>query len=42
MGAVSESDILATVGAIEKGLSQAGYHFRPGTGLAAAQAVLMA
>jgi len=42
MGAASASDILATVGAIEKGLSQAGYHFKPGTGLAAAQAVLMA
>jgi alanine-glyoxylate transaminase/serine-glyoxylate transaminase/serine-pyruvate transaminase len=42
MGAVSESDILATVAAIEKGLAQVGYEFEPGTGLAAAQAVLIA
>jgi len=41
MGAVSASDILSTVGAIEKGLSQVGYEFEPGTGLAAAQAVLL-
>ena len=41
MGAVSASDILATVGAIEYGLSQAGYEFEPGAGLAAAQAVLL-
>lgn len=40
MGAVSASDILATVGAIEKGLSQVGYQFEAGVGLAAAQAVL--
>ena len=40
MGVVSTSDILATVGAIEKGLSQAGYAFDPGAGLAAAQASL--
>jgi alanine-glyoxylate transaminase/serine-glyoxylate transaminase/serine-pyruvate transaminase len=40
MGAVNESDILATVGAIEKGLAQAGYQFEAGVGLAAAQAVL--
>ncbi len=41
MGVVSASDILATVGAVEKGLSQVGYEFEPGTGLAAAQAVLL-
>ena len=41
MGAVSESDIFATVGAIEYGLAQAGYKFEPGAGLAAAQAVLL-
>lgn len=41
MGVVSASDILATVGAIEYGLAQAGYRFEPGTGLAAAQAVLV-
>jgi alanine-glyoxylate transaminase/serine-glyoxylate transaminase/serine-pyruvate transaminase len=40
MGAVSMSDILATVGAIEKGLAQVGYKFEPGVGLAAAQATL--
>ncbi len=42
MGAVSPSDILATVGAIEQGLAQAGYRFEAGAGLAAAQAVLVA
>ena len=41
MGVVSASDILATVGAIEKGLHQVGYEFEPGVGLAAAQAVLL-
>jgi len=41
MGAVSASDILATVGAIEKGLSQVAYKFEAGVGLAAAQAVLI-
>jgi aspartate aminotransferase-like enzyme len=40
MGAVSASDILVTVGAIERGLAQAGYQFDTGAGLAAAQAVL--
>jgi len=40
MGAVSASDILATVGAIEYGLVRVGYKFEPGAGLAAAQAVL--
>jgi len=40
MGAVSVSDILATIGAIEKGLAQVGYNFEAGVGLAAAQAVL--
>ncbi len=42
MGAVSASDILATVGAIEQGLAQVGYRLDPGAGLAAAQAVLTA
>lgn len=41
MGVVSASDILAIVGAIEKGLSQVGYEFEAGAGLAAAQAVLI-
>jgi alanine-glyoxylate transaminase/serine-glyoxylate transaminase/serine-pyruvate transaminase len=40
MGVVSASDILATIGAIEKGLAQVGYAFEPGAGLAAAQAIL--
>jgi alanine-glyoxylate transaminase/serine-glyoxylate transaminase/serine-pyruvate transaminase len=40
MGAVSESDILATVGAIEQGLARLGYGFEAGMGLAAAQAML--
>ncbi len=40
MGAVNASDILATIGAIEKGLAQVGYKFEAGVGLAAVQAVL--
>jgi alanine-glyoxylate transaminase/serine-glyoxylate transaminase/serine-pyruvate transaminase len=40
MGAVTASDILATVGAIEQGLLQAGHRFQVGAGLSAAQAVL--
>ena len=40
MGAVTESDILVTVGAMERGLLRAGYKFDVGTGLAAAQEVL--
>jgi alanine-glyoxylate transaminase/serine-glyoxylate transaminase/serine-pyruvate transaminase len=40
MGAVTASDILSTVGAIEQGLTEAGYKFEVGAGLAAAQAVL--
>jgi alanine-glyoxylate transaminase/serine-glyoxylate transaminase/serine-pyruvate transaminase len=42
MGAVSESDVLATVGAIEKALAQAGHGFDLGVGLAAAQSMLVA
>jgi alanine-glyoxylate transaminase/serine-glyoxylate transaminase/serine-pyruvate transaminase len=41
MGAVTPSDILVTVGAIEQGLARAGYRFEPGTGVAAAQASLL-
>lgn len=41
MGAVSASDVLSTLGAIEKGLAKAGYKFEPGVGLAAAQKVLV-
>jgi len=40
MGAVTPSDILTTVGAIELGLAGAGYRFDIGVGLAAAQAAL--
>jgi alanine-glyoxylate transaminase/serine-glyoxylate transaminase/serine-pyruvate transaminase len=40
MGAVTPSDILTTVGAIEHGLAQVGYEFEFGAGLAAAQEVL--
>ncbi|MFQ6100755.1 MAG: pyridoxal-phosphate-dependent aminotransferase family protein [Anaerolineae bacterium] len=40
MGAVTASDILTTVGAIEYGLAQVGYEFELGAGLAAAQSVL--
>ena len=40
MGAVTGSDVLATVGAVETGLAQVGYEFEAGIGLAAAQAIL--
>jgi alanine-glyoxylate transaminase/serine-glyoxylate transaminase/serine-pyruvate transaminase len=40
MGAVSSTDILAVVGAVERGLRRAGYQFELGVGLAAAQAAL--
>jgi alanine-glyoxylate transaminase/serine-glyoxylate transaminase/serine-pyruvate transaminase len=40
MGAINASDVLSTVGALERGLARAGYAFELGTGLAAAQAVL--
>lgn len=40
MGAVTPSDILTTVGAIEHGLAQVGYEFEFGAGLAATQEVL--
>ncbi|MFT3770196.1 MAG: alanine--glyoxylate aminotransferase family protein [Minicystis sp.] len=40
MGAVSPSDVMATVGAIERALAAGGYRFEPGAGLAAAQAAL--
>jgi alanine-glyoxylate transaminase/serine-glyoxylate transaminase/serine-pyruvate transaminase len=41
MGAVSASDILTTIGAIEQGLAQVGHKFEPGAGLAAAQEALI-
>jgi len=41
MGVVSASDILATIGAVEAGLAQAGYRFEHGSGLAAAQRALL-
>ncbi|MGD2176566.1 MAG: alanine--glyoxylate aminotransferase family protein [Anaerolineae bacterium] len=40
MGVVNDSDVRATVGAIEEGLLKAGYALQPGQGLAAAQKVL--
>jgi alanine-glyoxylate transaminase/serine-glyoxylate transaminase/serine-pyruvate transaminase len=40
MGAVRPGDILAVVGALEKGLAGCGYKFEVGTGIAAAQKVL--
>ena len=40
MGAVTPSDILSTVGAIESGLARVGYRFEVGAGLAAVQAIL--
>jgi alanine-glyoxylate transaminase/serine-glyoxylate transaminase/serine-pyruvate transaminase len=42
MGAVTPSDILTTVGAVEQGLARVGYRFELGAGLAAAQRVLAA
>ncbi len=39
MGVVNQNDVLATIGAIESGLSACGYKFEPGIGLAAAQRV---
>ncbi len=41
MGAVTASDILTTVGAIEQGLAAVGHRFEAGAGLVAAQAVLL-
>jgi len=41
MGAVTSSDILVAVGAIEQALARVGYRFEPGAGLAAAQAALI-
>jgi alanine-glyoxylate transaminase/serine-glyoxylate transaminase/serine-pyruvate transaminase len=41
MGATTNSDLLATIGAIETALAQCGYDFEPGTGLAAAQRILL-
>ncbi len=40
MGAVKPGDILAVIGALEKGLAGCGYKFEIGTGVAAAQRVL--
>jgi alanine-glyoxylate transaminase/serine-glyoxylate transaminase/serine-pyruvate transaminase len=41
MGAVTPSDILTTLGAIERGLTAVGYKFEAGAGLAAAQKLLV-
>lgn len=40
MGVVNDSDVRATLGAVEKGLTKAGYALKPGEGLVAAQRVL--
>jgi alanine-glyoxylate transaminase/serine-glyoxylate transaminase/serine-pyruvate transaminase len=40
MGMSDASEILATLGAIERGFARAGYRFSPGSAVAAAQAVL--
>lgn len=40
MGAIAPSDVMATVGAIERGLAASGYRFDLGAGLAAAQRAL--
>lgn len=42
MGVVSASDVLATVGAIERALAESGYALKEGDGLAAAQSILTA
>ncbi len=39
MGASGQAEILATLGAIEKGFAASGYHFEVGSAVAAAQAV---
>jgi aspartate aminotransferase-like enzyme len=41
MGAVTASDILTTLGAIEQGLAAVGHKFEFGAGLAAAQSALL-
>jgi alanine-glyoxylate transaminase/serine-glyoxylate transaminase/serine-pyruvate transaminase len=41
MGAVNPGDILATIGAVESGLTGCGYKFAPGTGVTAAQQKLI-
>lgn len=41
MGMSDATDILATIGAIERGLSRAGYTFNEGAGLAAAEKILL-
>ncbi len=42
MGAITRSDVLSTLGAVEAGLRGAGYAVEPGVALAAAQAVMEA
>jgi alanine-glyoxylate transaminase/serine-glyoxylate transaminase/serine-pyruvate transaminase len=41
MGAVSAGDLLATIGAVEKGLSASGFSFEAGIGVSAAQRLLL-
>jgi aspartate aminotransferase-like enzyme len=40
MGAVTEADVIATVGAIEKALARSGASVEPGVGLSAAASAL--
>lgn len=40
MGAVTQGDLLATIGALETALSECGYRFEPGVGVAAAMETL--
>jgi alanine-glyoxylate transaminase/serine-glyoxylate transaminase/serine-pyruvate transaminase len=41
MNTVNASDVLATVGAVERALARAGHRVDPGAGVAAAQASLL-
>ncbi len=41
MGATSAGDLLATIGALEKGLLSCGHGFEPGMGVAAAQSAML-
>ena len=41
MGAVTGSDVIATVAAVESGLARAGYRFEKGVGIVAAQGRLL-
>jgi aspartate aminotransferase-like enzyme len=40
MGNVTANDIIATIGAVERGMRKLGHHFEYGDGLRAAQNIL--